>query len=1171
MEKRSLTIRDFLKCTVVVFMLLCIPQSARADIQVGTQLSTYFSFETLDSFLGKGKLSIEKVTDSVSSLSDQISFATQEFIDTTVDVTNDVAIEINKNVMDVKSLANDVISNTSQTVTKSSQTATLQVTSQSASVSDSINGVLEKAYGFAIDKTADVLTPFFIEKEMGRVKASISATATKDSNSVSTQTQNVSTNNVNSSSPDGLLQDILRRLYALESRESVINSIQNAPLYQYVTNNYDDGGMSYSIPADTTASTNAIVNSAVSASASSLQQQITALSTSGTATNTFAYIIATSTTATSTFSGNITATAFYGDGSNLTGITSFSTSTTRGVLSSSATGLTYTNSTGDFSLTSGYDIPLTASTTEWANNLATTASLITTTNILTASTTNLSSFWSTPSTRITAGTGLSWTGNTLNSTGVTSIGGLTGVVATSSLGINSSQWITSASDIYYSTGNVGIGTTTPGYALTVAGDISLTGALRANGDAGTAGMILQTTSTGTQWVATSSLGFGSSLSGGVDGYVSRWTGASTLGTGLFMDNGTVAGVNAASSSYTFNVQGSSGINAFNVASSTGTSLFNILANGNVGIGSTTPGSKLTVSGNTFIGGTLTATGTVSVAALITGTVANAPTIDFGSDMSNVLMVSGGTGGRVVGFGNMGGGHMALRVSSGAFIEWSVPNDPRQGVDTAFQRLAAGKIGLGNGTSNDISGTLVLGNLGVGTTTPSAKFAITGNGASTGRAFVIANSSNVDKFVVDDTGATTLATSLTIGTSLARTGQGTFFDGNNFTALGANAGFRSNSGNTTFGNSSDSYLATLRQSYGFFVASTAAIGFTSATSYNGTLDTGFSRISAGVIGVGTGAQGSVAGTLLSGIVGVGTSTPLYRLEVASSTASNYVARITNTGNATGANGLIIQGGENTTGGATFVDFRINNGTSVGSVTQVANTGVLYNTTSDLREKENIVATHYGFNDLMNIKVSDYNFISDSQKRRSTGVIAQELYAIFPEAVSKPADESKSMWAVDYGRITPLIIKSVQELSDIVTTLKTKVEAMFAWFGADGDRFNVKGLVCVDDVCLTKDQFKQLLINTGAVTGGATVPTPVEPNGDTGTSTVSGDMDGGANGDTSNDGAIGDTGTTTPTSGETGTPDPTPEPTPPVVEPAPTPEPVPASEPTSSPTPEPAPVE
>jgi hypothetical protein len=67
--------------------------------------------------------------------------------------------------------------------------------------------------------------------------------------------------------------------------------------------------------------------------------------------------------------------------------------TARGLFSSSATGLTYTSGTGVFSLTGGYNIPLTASTTAW------------------------NTFYNTPSNRITAGTGLSWSGNTLNATG----------------------------------------------------------------------------------------------------------------------------------------------------------------------------------------------------------------------------------------------------------------------------------------------------------------------------------------------------------------------------------------------------------------------------------------------------------------------------------------------------------------------------------------------------------------------------------------------------------------------------------------------------------------------------------------------------------------------------------------------------------------------------------
>ncbi|HEY1037191.1 MAG TPA: hypothetical protein VGE62_01255 [Candidatus Paceibacterota bacterium] len=157
-----------------------------------------------------------------------------------------------------------------------------------------------------------------------------------------------------------------------------------------------------------------------------------------------------------------------------------------------------------------------------------------------------------------------------------------------------------------SSGNIGIGTTTPGYRLVVSGDLNLTGAFRANGSAGTAGMVLQTTGTGAQWVATSTLGIsgGSSLSGGANGYLARWTSATTLATSSVLDSGTRAGINATSSSYTFNIQGTAGISAFNVASSTGTSLLMVGADGNIGIGTTTAASKLVVVGDAYVTGSL---------------------------------------------------------------------------------------------------------------------------------------------------------------------------------------------------------------------------------------------------------------------------------------------------------------------------------------------------------------------------------------------------------------------------------------------------------------------------------------------------------------------------------------------------------------------------------------
>lgn len=49
-----------------------------------------------------------------------------------------------------------------------------------------------------------------------------------------------------------------------------------------------------------------------------------------------------------------------------------------------------------------------------------------------------------------------------------------------------------------------------------------------------------------------------------------------------------------------------------VASSSGAMLFDVASNGNVGVGTTSPSAKLSVAGDTYIGGNLTATGTLSV-------------------------------------------------------------------------------------------------------------------------------------------------------------------------------------------------------------------------------------------------------------------------------------------------------------------------------------------------------------------------------------------------------------------------------------------------------------------------------------------------------------------------------------------------------------------------------
>ena len=123
---------------------------------------------------------------------------------------------------------------------------------------------------------------------------------------------------------------------------------------------------------------------------------------------------------------------------------------------------------------------------------------------------------------------------------------------------------------------------------------------------GTPGSVLWVGSSGVPaWTATSTLGIsggggGGSIATSTDaqiGKVAVWTGQATLGNSLLFDNGTVAGVNATSSTITFNLQGTAGANdIFNVSSSTGISVLRVTNNQRVGIGSTSPTATLVVQG-----------------------------------------------------------------------------------------------------------------------------------------------------------------------------------------------------------------------------------------------------------------------------------------------------------------------------------------------------------------------------------------------------------------------------------------------------------------------------------------------------------------------------------------------------------------------------------------------
>ncbi|MEN0047713.1 MAG: tail fiber domain-containing protein, partial [Bacteroidota bacterium] len=120
---------------------------------------------------------------------------------------------------------------------------------------------------------------------------------------------------------------------------------------------------------------------------------------------------------------------------------------------------------------------------------------------------------------------------------------------------------------------------------------------------------------------------------------------------------------------------------------------------------------------------------------------------------------------------------------------------------------------------------------------------------------------------------------------------------------------------------------------------------------------------------------------------------------------------------------------------FLRFVRPDGQQCGRVRQEGGGSVRYATSSDIRLKENIQPTQYGLADILNIQVQDYNFINDKEEYQQTGFLAQQLYTIFPTAVEVGGNDVKNdPWTVDYGSLTPLLVKGMQEQQEIIKKLE-----------------------------------------------------------------------------------------------------------------------------------------
>jgi hypothetical protein len=113
--------------------------------------------------------------------------------------------------------------------------------------------------------------------------------------------------------------------------------------------------------------------------------------------------------------------------------------------------------------------------------------------------------------------------------------------------------------------------------------------------------------------------------------------------------------------------------------------------------------------------------------------------------------------------------------------------------------------------------------------------------------------------------------------------------------------------------------------------------------------------------------------------------------------------------------------------------------VASNGNVTNTNGSYGSISDIKLKENITDATPKLDDLLKVKVRNYNLIGEETKQ--IGVIAQEIEEIFPGLIDSSIDKDKdgnnlgtTTKSVKYSVFVPMLIKAIQELKQEIDTLK-----------------------------------------------------------------------------------------------------------------------------------------
>ena len=148
-----------------------------------------------------------------------------------------------------------------------------------------------------------------------------------------------------------------------------------------------------------------------------------------------------------------------------------------------------------------------------------------------------------------------------------------------------------------------------------------------------------------------------------------------------------------------------------------------------------------------------------------------------------------------------------------------------------------------------------------------------------------------------------------------------------------------------------------------------------------------------------------------------------------------------GNAAGGMGI---NDANSVNGSVYIGF-LSGGTFRGAITNVSNTAVAYNTTSDYRLKENIAPMIGALAKVQSLKPCTYTWKNNNSSGQ--GFIAHELQAVVPDCVTGEKDavdaEGKPQYqGIDVSFLVATLTAAIQEQQALIESLTTRLTELEA---------------------------------------------------------------------------------------------------------------------------------